>query len=176
MSLSHVTALMHTHGIGEQQARRVVAAATDLDALRLQNADVRAAICSRPTEAAMEAALRVADAYRAQVDDLERQVENLKRSNSALRLAGEADRAKAALIDHVTGAEDSSLVLCHATYNDRTRRWSFSPLPTLEEARRVMEGDLERAAAEDDAECIHCAGTGEGQHEGAACLACRGRG
>lgn len=153
------------------QAQRHLAARAALSQM-----DARRAIGAAPSEAAMESALRMADAYRAQIADLERQVESLKRSNAALRLAAQPDRAKAALIDHVVAAEDSSLVLCHATYNASARRWSFSPLSTLEEARRVMEGDLERAAAEDDAECTHCAGTGEGQHEGAACLACRGRG
>lgn len=136
------------------------------------------AIGAAPSEAAMVAALRVADAYRAQVADLERQVENLKLSNAALRLAGERHARSAlavALIDHITSAEDSSLVLCHATYNDLTQRWTFAPLSSLEEAQRVMDADVERAS-EEDAECIHCAGTGEGQHEGASCIVCGGRG
>lgn len=169
--------LMHTHGIGEPQARRALAAATRLDALQLQRADVRAAICSRPTEAAMEAALRVADAYRDQIADLERQVENLKLSNAALRLAGERHARSAlavALIDHITSAEYSSLVLCHATYNENARRWTFAPLSSIEEAQRVMDADI--AAADAEPECACCAGTGEGLHEGASCAACGGRG
>lgn len=135
--------------------------------------DLQTAIGAEPSEAAMVAALQVADAYRAQVAGLERQVENLKRSNVALRLADDQIRAKAELIDHAFGADGGSLVLCRETL-DGKRRWSFEPLASLEEALQVMEADL--AAAAEEAECSACLGTVEGRHEGAGCAACGGSG
>ncbi len=105
------------------------------------------------------------------------QVENLKASNAALRNAAASDRAKAALIDHVLTAEDSHLVLCEAQYLPAAqRRWTFSPLSDLAEAQAVMDRDIEASQDDEEAECHACAGTGEGQHEGASCAVCGGRG
>jgi len=36
--------------------------------------------------------------------------------------------------------------------------------------------ELEPEEDEDDGYCVACAGTGEGQYDGAACFYCRGRG
>lgn len=143
------------------------------------DADLTLALSAPPSEAAVEAALRVADAYRAQVADLRAQLARVMASNVALRLAGAPNAGKAELIDHIVSASDSSLVLCHATYSTKTGRWNFAPLSSIEEARQVMEADRAAAQAEaddNDHECAQCAGTGEGAHEGASCAACRGRG
>ena len=103
------------------------------------------------------------------------QVENLKSTLRGVYMNHDAYKHKAAVLDHVLSADDSTMVLCRATYNDRARRWSFAPLCSIEEARQVMEADL-AAADEDEAECSVCLGTGEGAHEGTSCAACGGRG
>ncbi len=129
--------------------------------------DLQTAIAAAPAEMTVEAALRVADGYRARLDRLQEQYRGLL-------LTLQPNITKAAVLDHVLSAEDSTLVLCRATYNDRARRWSFAPLCSLEEAQQAMEDDL--ASAAEEAECAQCAGTGEGRHEGAGCATCGGRG
>lgn len=175
--MAPVQAYYHLQGraaLRNLHAQQVRAAARlAVDAYGARMADLQQAVAGPAVEQTIASALRAADQFRAERDELARQVENLKRSNVALRIAAEADRAKAALIDHVISAEDSSLVLCHANYNDRTRRWSFAPLCSLEEAQRLMDADL---ASAEEAECACCAGTGEGRNEGASCAACGGRG
>lgn len=86
---------------------------------------------------------------------LHQHIANLTASNLALRLAGAPNAAKAELVDHVISAEDASLVLCEASYRDG--RWSFSPLSSLDDARRVMDADLARAdeEAREPGDC-HC--------------------
>ena len=96
-------------------------------------------------------ALEYAKAVQAQ------RIDGLTASNLALRLAGAPNAAKAELIDHVISADDSSLVLCEASY--RAGRWSFSPLSSIEDARRVMDADLARADEEvREAGDCHCGG------------------
>ncbi len=129
---------------------------------------LQTAIAAAPNEMTVEAALRVADGYRARLERLQEQYRGLL-------LTLQPNITKAAVLDHVLSADDSTMVLCRATYNDRARRWSFAPLCSIEEARQVMEADL-AAADEDEAECSVCLGTGEGAHEGTSCAACGGRG
>jgi len=107
---------------------------------------------------------------------LAEQVENLKRSVRVLHLGTDMWKHKAALLDHVLTAEDSHLVLCEAQYLPAQRRWTFSPLSDLAEAQAVMDRDIEASQDDEEAECHACAGTGEGQHEGASCAVCGGRG
>lgn len=39
-----------------------------------------------------------------------------------------------------------------------------------------QDHDIDPEAPDDDGDCPHCAGTGEGQHDGQSCGACGGRG
>lgn len=158
-----------------QQVRAAASLAVD-DAYGVRMADLQQAVAGPASESAVLAALTAADEYRARIAELERAVDNLKASNIKLRLAGEQDALKAALIDHVLHAEDSHLVLCEAQYLPAQRRWTFSPLSDLAEAQAVMDRDIDAALDADEAECHACAGTGEGQHEGASCAVCGGRG
>ncbi len=123
--------------------------------------DLHTAIAAAPNEMTVEAALRVADDYRAKF-------ERLKEQYRGLLLTLQPNIVKAAVLDHVLSAEDSTLVLCEASYRDG--RWSFSPLSSIEDARRVMDGDLARAEedARESGGC-HCGGT-------PACNVCQGRG
>jgi len=125
--------------------------------------DLQTAIAAAPAEMTVEAALRVADGYRARLERLQEQYRGLL-------LTLQPNITKAAVLDHVLSAEDSTLVLCEASYRDG--RWSFSPLSSIEDARRVMDGDLARAEEESresgPGNC-HCGGT-------PACNVCGGQG
>ncbi len=113
--------------------------------------DLHTAIAAAPNEMTVEAALRVADDYRAKF-------ERLKEQYRGLLLTLQPNITKAAVLDHVLSTEDSTLVLCEASYRDG--RWRFSPLSSIEDARRVMDGDLARAAedARESGGC-HCGGS-----------------
>ncbi len=178
--MAPVQAYYHLQGraaLRNLHAQQVRAAARlAVDAYGARMADLQQAVAGPAVEQTIAAALRAADQFRAERDELARQVENLKASNAALRNAAASDRAKAALIDHVLTAEDSHLVLCEAQYLPAQRRWTFSPLSDLAEAQAVMDRDIEASQDDEEAECHACAGTGEGQHEGASCAVCGGRG
>lgn len=123
--------------------------------------DLHTAIAAAPNEMTVEAALRVADGYRARLERLQEQYRGLL-------LTLQPNITKAAVLDHVLSAEDSTLVLCEASYRDG--RWRFSPLSSIEDARRVMDGDLARAEEEArEAGDCHCGGS-------PMCNICAGRG
>lgn len=158
--------------------------------------DIREAVAGAPTEASMQAALRIADQARADAEfwrracdvhiaqaaavkgladrqakelaELTVAVANLKASNIKLRQALQSD-----LIDHALNFEASTLVLCTHRLNARGE-WVTLPVVDIEHARKVMAEDLAKDWGDDD-QCTVCNGTGEGQHEGAACAACGGR-
>lgn len=124
--------------------------------------DLQTAIAAALAEMTVEAALRAAEGYRARLERLQEQYRGLL-------LTLQPNITKAAVLDHVLSADDSTLVLCEASYRDG--RWRFSPLSSIEDARRVMDGDLLARAEEDARESggCHCGGT-------PACNVCQGRG
>ena len=157
-------------------------------------ADIRRAVGSPPSEDVVVAGLRTADLFRELADahlqtikELRaklqaeqyanackaEQIERLKESNAALRLASEPNASKAALVDHALEFEGSSLALVRMRLT-RHGQWTTDPVVDLEHARQIMAEDLEQP--DERCDCIACNGTGEGQHEGASCAACGGRG
>jgi len=150
--------------------------------------DITKAVGSPPSEEAVLAGLRVVDEQIAEIRRLHatvaaltfalacrsEQIDSLKASNAALRLASEPNAAKAALIDHALEFEGSSLALVRMRLT-RPGQWATDPVVDLAHARQVMDADL---AASDDSEtlCVVCNGSGEGQYDGSRCAACGGRG
>ena len=156
--------------------------------------DIRRAVGAPPSEDAVLSGLRTADLFRELADAhlqtikelraklqaeqyandcKSEQIERLKESNAALRLASEPNASKAELVDHALESEWSSLALVRMRLT-RQGQWNTDPVVDLDHARQIMAADLEQPY--DSCDCQACGGTGEGQHEGASCAACSGRG
>ena len=156
--------------------------------------DLQTACAAQPSEDTVAAALRAADLFRNLADvHLEtikelraklqaeqyanacksEQIERLKASNTAMRLAAAPNAAKAELIDHALEFDGSSLALVRMRLT-RQGQWTTDPVVDLDHARQIMAEDL--AATDEPCDCQACNGTGEGQHEGASCAVCGGRG
>ena len=122
-------------------------------------------------QVAQVAALKAhSDRQAKELAELMAQVANLKASNVKLRSAQQSDTA--ALIDHALNFEGSTLVLCTCRHERGT--WVTLPVVDIDHARKVMAEDLANEWGGDG--CTVCAGTGEGQREGAACTTCGGKG
>jgi hypothetical protein len=153
-------------------------------------ADIRRAVGAPPSEEAVMAGLRTADLFRNLADvhletikELRAKLQALEYANAckaeqiaALRAelnAGRDAANKAALVDHALNFEGSSLVLVRMRITG-AGQWTTEPVVDLEHASQIMAADLEQP--DDTCDCIACNGTGEGQHEGASCAVCGGRG
>jgi len=127
--------------------------------------DLQLAGSGLATDDAMQASMRVIDKLREDVDFWRRAEAVQVALVAALKaLADLQAKELAELTVAVANLKASNIKLRQAL-----------PVVDIEHARKVMAEDLAKDWGDDD-QCTVCNGTGEGQHEGAACSTCGGKG
>lgn len=127
--------------------------------------DLQLAGSGLATDDAMQASMRVIDKLREDVDFWRRAEAVQVALVAALKaLADLQAKELAELTVAVANLKASNIKLRQAL-----------PVVDIEHARKVMAEDLAKDCGDDD-QCTVCNGTGEGQHEGAACSTCGGKG